>query len=162
MSHHNSATERDETPHTINSTNNQTISDALKQRAQSVINNKSIDGETRAIIRYGLETNDPLLSDLVHRVDAGETIIDNINLLHSSEDKVQALAELICSADEQSAAALLVLMSTFENATDPKALANAVKHLAFTRCGELYVYSMVDAQIAVFEDKLLEDHAVVF
>jgi hypothetical protein len=42
-------------PHPINSNHNQTISDALKRRAQSVINNKSIDAETRAIIRYTLE-----------------------------------------------------------------------------------------------------------
>jgi hypothetical protein len=39
--------------------------------------------------------------------------------------------------------------------TLPKALANTVKHLAFTRCGELNLYSMVDAQIAVAEGELL-------
>jgi hypothetical protein len=161
MSNHNSATERDERPHTNNSTNNHTISDALKRRAQSVINDKSIDAGTRGIIRYGLETDDPWLPELVRRVEAGETIIDNMYLLHSSKDKVEALADLICSAGEQSAAALLVLMATLESATDPNALANAAKHLAFTRCGELNVFSMVDAQIAIFEDKLLEDHAVV-
>ena len=148
-------------PHVSKSTN-QTISDALKRHAQSVINNKSIDAGTRAIIRYGLETDDPWLPELVRRADAGETIIDNMNLLHSSEDKVEALTDLICSAGEQSAAALLVLMATLENATDPNALANAAKHLAFTRCGELNVDSMVEAQIARFEHKLLEDHAVVF
>lgn len=148
-------------PHVSKSTNNQTINDALKRRAQSVINNKSIDAESRAIIRYGLETNNPWLPELVRRVDAGETIIDHMNLLHSSEHSVEALADLICSAGEQSAAALLVLMAALETATDPKAVANAAKHLAFTRCGELNVYSMVEAQIAVFEDKLLEDHAVV-
>jgi hypothetical protein len=60
-------------PHPINSNHNQTISDALKRRAQSVINNKSIDAETRAIIRYGLEINDPCLPELVRRVDAGKT-----------------------------------------------------------------------------------------
>ncbi len=147
-------------PH-VSKSNNHTINDTLKQRAQSVINNRSIDAGTRAVIRYGLEIEDPWLPELVRRVDAGETIIDDMNLLHSSEVKVEALADLICGADEQSAAALLVLMSTLENATDPKAVANAVKHLAFTRCGELNVYSMVNTQIAVFEDKLLEDHAVV-
>jgi alkyl hydroperoxide reductase subunit AhpF len=62
-----------ETPHVTN----HNLSDALKRRAQSVINNKSIDADTRAVIRYGLETNDPWLGDLVRRVDAGETIIDD-------------------------------------------------------------------------------------
>jgi len=66
-----------ETPHETN----RNISDALKRRAQSVINNKSIDANTRAVIRYGLETNDPWLADLVRRVAAGETIIDNLGRL---------------------------------------------------------------------------------
>ncbi len=52
-------------------------------------------------------------------------------------------------------AALLVLMATLENSTHPKALANAAKHLAFTRCGELNVYGMVEAQIATVENELL-------
>jgi alkyl hydroperoxide reductase subunit AhpF len=72
MVKHDSARLRLETPHATNHN-----SDALKQRAQSVINNKSIDAGTRALIRYGLEINDPWLGDLVRRVDAGETIIDN-------------------------------------------------------------------------------------
>ena len=55
MSHNNSATKRDEIPHITNATNNQTISAALKRRAQFVIDNKSIDAETRAIIRYARE-----------------------------------------------------------------------------------------------------------
>jgi hypothetical protein len=50
---------------------------------------------------------------------------------------------------------MLVLMATLENAAHPKALANTAKHLAFTRCGELNLHGMVDAQIAVFEDELL-------
>ena len=66
-----------ETPHVTN----HNISDALKRRAQSVINNKSIDANTRAVIRYGLETNDPWLEDLICRVDAGKTIIDNLGRL---------------------------------------------------------------------------------
>ena len=155
MSNDSSATVREQTPHTINSTNNQSVSEALKRRAQSVINNKSIDASTRALIRYGLETNDPWLSELVRRVDAGETTIDNTNLLHSTEDKVEALADLICSAGEQPATALLVLMSTLENAAHPKALANTAKHLAFTRCGQLNLSGMVDAQVEVFESELL-------
>jgi len=33
-------------------------------------------------------------------------------------------------------------------------LPNAAKHLAFNRCGELNLYGMVDAQIAVIEGEL--------
>jgi hypothetical protein len=46
-------------------------------------------------------------------------------------------------------------MSTLENSTQPKALANHVKHIAFTRCSELNCYGMVDAQIAAIESELL-------
>jgi hypothetical protein len=73
VSHHSSAR-----LHTIKSTNNQTITDALKRRAQSVINDKSVDAETRAIVRYGLEINDPCLPELLRRADAGETLVDNL------------------------------------------------------------------------------------
>ena len=72
MLNFNSATLRQETPH---------ISDTLKRRAQSVINDKSIDAQTRAVIRYGLETNDPWLPQLVRCVDAGESIIDEQGFL---------------------------------------------------------------------------------
>jgi hypothetical protein len=75
--------------------------------------------------------------------------------------KVESLAEMICGAGDESAAALLVLMSTLENADDPEALVHAVKHLAFTRCGELNVHGMVDAQIAMLEDKLLASNVIV-
>jgi hypothetical protein len=57
MSNHSSAT-----PHTIKSTQT-TITDALKRRAQSLINDKSVDAATRAFIRYGLEINDPWLPE---------------------------------------------------------------------------------------------------
>ena len=91
-----------ETPH---ETGTQiTISDALRRHAQSVINDRSIDPQWRAIIRYALETNDPWLPDLVRRADAGETIIDTIDFLQtpdtveddSIEEKISALAEIIC------------------------------------------------------------------
>ena len=71
MSTHVSATALEETPH---ETETITISDDLRRRAQSVINDRAIDPEWRAIIRYALETNDPWLDDLVQRADAGETI----------------------------------------------------------------------------------------
>jgi hypothetical protein len=51
-------------------------------------------------------------------------------------------------------AVLLVLMTTLENATHPKALANQAKHLAFRHCGDLNLYGMVDAQIAAVESEL--------
>lgn len=50
--------------------------------------------------------------------------------------------------------ALLVLMATLENSTHPKALANAVKHLAFTRCSDMNLYGIVDAQAATIESEL--------
>ena len=145
MANHVSAT----APHVTNS-----ITQSIRRRAQSIIKDRSIDGETRALVRYGLETNDPLLSDLVRRVDAGETIID---VSDSTEDKIQALADIICRAGDEPSAALLVLMSTLENSTHSKALANLAKHIAFTRCGELNLFGMVDGQIAVVERELLAD-----
>ena len=150
MTNLSSARLREETPH---------ISDALKRRAQSVINDKSLDAETRAIIRYGLEINDPWLPELVRCVDAGESIIDNL-FVQSSEEKIEALTDLICCAGDEPSAALLVLLSTLENSTHPKALANTAKHLAFTRCAALNLYGMVDAQIAMLEDQLRANNSL--
>ncbi len=136
---------------------------ALRRRAQLVLNDSSIDPQWRAIIRYALEIDDPWLADLVRRADAGEPIIDTVDFSlepETNKEKIEALAEIICRADEESAAALFVLMWTLENSTSPQALANAAKHLAFTRCAESNVYGMVDAQIAVFEGELLADAVV--
>src|SRR5205085_1809822 len=153
MTVHTRATQREETSHTINSTTTKTlnlnraagkiVSKALKRRAQSLINNTFIDATTRTIIRYALEINDVSLSELVRRVDAGEIIVDGMNLLLTGEttggdwqEKIEALSEIICrSGDEPEtkSAALLVLMGTLENCAHPKALANAVKHMAFGR-----------------------------
>jgi hypothetical protein len=165
MASHSSAT-REETPHVTQTSRTNTIVNALKRRAQAVLNDNSIDAQSRAIIRYGLETNDPWLAELVRRADAGETMFDKIDFSQtpasgehdSSEDKIEALTEIICRVGDEArtkSAALLVLMATLENATHPKALANLAKHLAFTRCGELNVSGMVDAQIAVLESELL-------
>ena len=162
--HGSSAPERHATPHATNSTTNQTISDAIKRRAQSLINDRTIDESDRAFIRYALATNDVTwLSELVRRVDAGEPIIDESCMLEaddeiSTEEKLERLAAMICQAGSQPetrSAALLVLMSTIENSTEPKVLANHVKHIAFTRCGELNCFGMVDAQIAAIESELL-------
>src|SRR5215217_4762617 len=70
MANHSSASVR-ETPHVTQTSRTNTIIDALKERAQAVLNDQSIDAPSRAIIRYALETNDPLLAELVRRADAG-------------------------------------------------------------------------------------------
>ena len=161
MSTHTSATMREETPHANRISRTNTIMNALKRRAQAVLNDTSLDPKSRAILRYALETNDPWLARLVRQADAGESTVDtdfsqspeaaeNV----ASEAKVEALAEIICRADDQSAAALFVLMGTLENSAHPKALANTVKHYAFTRCCESNLYGMVDAQMAVVESEL--------
>lgn len=105
----------------------------------------------------------PGFQNWVRRADAGEPIIDESCMLEaddeiSTEEKLERLAAMICQAGAQPetrSAALLVLMSTLENSTEPKVLANHVKHLAFTRCGELNCFGMVDAQIAAIETELL-------
>jgi len=155
-------TDSSETPH-VTETETTNISNALKRRAQSVINDTSIDPQWRAIVRYGLETNDPWLGDLVRRADAGEPIIDTVNFSlepqsnndQISEEKIEALTEMICWAGDESAAALFVLMGTLENSTHPKLLANTAKHFAFARCSESNLYGIVDDQIAVVEGELL-------
>jgi len=133
------------------------------------MNDRSIDPQWRTIIRYALEINDPLLADLVRRAGAGERIIDATEFAtesetsedDSSEGKVEALAEIICRAGDEAAAALFVLMGTLENSRDPKLLANTLKHFAFTRCSELNIYGIVDAQLPVVEGELLADNPLL-
>jgi hypothetical protein len=131
---------------------------ALKQRAQARLNDTSLDAQSRATLRYALEKNDPWIAELVRRDERNRTI--NLSEMAQSceassiEDKIKALTEIICCGGKEPAAALLVLMATLGDAADPKALANVVKHLAFTRCGELNVNGMVDAQIAMLEGDL--------
>ena len=72
-----------------------------------------------------------------------------------STKKIEALTEIICGGGEETAAALFVLMGALQNSADWQAVAHTVKHLAFTHCGELNVFGMVDAQIAVLERELL-------
>jgi len=155
MVNHGSAFVREETPH---------LSDAIKRRAQSIIDDKTIDGPSRAIIRYGLEINDPWLPELVRRVDAGETIVDNLHVT-SDDEKIETLIALLCRAGDEpqtKSAALLILMATLEKSTHPKALANTAKHFAFNHCGELNVNSMVDAQIEALELDLFAVDTFVF
>src|SRR5215207_3578869 len=124
MASHSSATAREQEPHVNRTTRTNTIINALKQRAQSVLNDKSIDAQSRAIIRYALEVNDPWLAKLVRHVDARESIVD-MDFSETpmaaeddaAEEKIGALTEIICRAGDEPAtksAALLVLLATLE------------------------------------------------
>lgn len=168
MASHSSASTRKQTPHANRTTRTATIMNALKHRARAVLNDESIDARSRAILLDALKANDPCLAELVRREDEGESIGDTFefsqipepNEADSREDKIEALAEIICRGADESAAALFVLMGEFQNSADPKALANTLKHFAFTRCGELNLFGMVDAQIAVVEGELFADDTV--
>ena len=155
MANHSSSTHVNRTSRT------NTIVNALKERAQAVLNDRSIDPQSRAIVRYAMEINDPWLARIVRQADTEGTVdlsqIPQIDESDSTEDKIKVLTEKICNAGEEPTAALLVLMSTLENATQPKALANIAKQFAFTRGVELNVYGMVDAQIATLEGELFTD-----
>lgn len=164
MTTNSSAPARDSAPHAKRLSRTNTIMNALKRRAEAVLNDTSIDPQSRALIRYALETHDPWLARLVRRADAGEPIGEDLSAIESSEDddasteKIETLAEIICRDGAEPgtrSAALLVLMSTLEDASHPKALANLAKHVAFTRCGELNVNGMIETQIAELEGELL-------
>jgi hypothetical protein len=73
MANHSSATAREHTPHVTQTTRTATIIGALKRRAQSVLSDRSIDPQSRAIIRHALEINDPWLAELVRHADASGT-----------------------------------------------------------------------------------------
>lgn len=160
MTSHSSASVRE--PHANRISRTKTIINALKQRAEAVLNDKSIDPQSRAIIRQALETNDPWLAELVRRSDADGSINATFDLSQeadtsqtgSGDEHIEALAEIICGAGNESAATLFVLMGKLENSTHPDVLAHTAKHFAFTRCGELNVFGMVDAQIAIVEAEL--------
>ena len=94
MASHSSASAREETSHAtetntlkLNEAATNIISDAIKRRAQSIINDRSIDPQSRAVIRYGLEINDPWLPELVRRVDAGESVIDCLSGSNTSDQR---------------------------------------------------------------------------
>jgi hypothetical protein len=163
MANHTSATAHEEAPHVLETSRTNTIINALRRRVQAVLNDESLDPQSRAILRYGLETNDPWLARLVRQADARESIVDAFDVSqpsepnehHSNREKIEALAEIICAAGEESSAALLVLMGMIQNSAEPTAVENTAKHLAFTRCGELNFRGMVDAQLVVIGDELL-------
>jgi len=155
MTTHSSATAHHDTPHETETTII-TVGDATKRRAESVINDTTIDAQWRTIIRFALELNDPWLAELVSRAEAGENIVDTFESLQTPvplEDesilrKTEALAKIICRTGDEPTAALFILMETLDSSTQPKVLASRAKHVAFSRCGELHVYEMIDAQLA--------------
>jgi hypothetical protein len=174
---HSSAAEREETPHATNSTqqnssnSNRCINVAYRRRAESVISDRTIDAHSRALIRYALQTSDPWLAELVRRVDAGESLVDTVDLSQEPQvrndddfevEKIEALADMICRGGDEpdtKSAALLVLMAALEESTHPKALANTAKHRAFNHCAERNLYGMVDAEIRVLEAELFAGKA---
>ena len=134
-----------------------------------MINDTSIDPQWRTIIRAALELNDPWLADLVMRAEAGENIVDTFESMRTPDTevdgstirKIKTLAKIICRAGDESTAALFVLMGTLEDSPYSKELANIAKHFAFSRCAELNLYGMVDAQVAVVEGELLASDTLI-
>ena len=174
MLNHSSAVEREENPHsTQNNAANRCIAVAYSRRAESVINDRSIDSQSRAVIRYALETSDPWLAELLRRVDAGESLVDTMDFTTEPQarndddlyvEKIEALAEMICRGGDEpdtKSAALLVLMATLEKSPHPKALANTAKHLAFNHCAERNLCGMVDAEARLLEIELFAGKAFV-
>src|SRR5215218_229056 len=127
MANHSSATARRETSHVNQTTRTNTIMNALKERAQAVLNDKSIDERSRAILRHALETNDPWLAEMVRRADASEPVVDAIEFEETNEtngddsarEKIETLIGMICGAGGEASSALLVLMAMFQNSADP-------------------------------------------
>lgn len=169
MTSHSSAGVR-EIPHATRKSRTNTIVDALKRRAQAVLNDKSIDPQSRAIIRYALEINDPWLARLVRRAEAGEEMFDTVDVNgvaetdsgDSHDEKIAALIEIICRVGNEpdiKSAALFVLMATIENSVHPKALASVAKYGAFIRCAEMNPYNLVDTQVEMIERELFADNS---
>ena len=150
MTNHSSATTRE--PHVNRISRTNAVVNVLKERAQAILNDTSIDPESRAIIRRALETNDPWLAKLVRQAESEPP--DKTDGDDSNRERIEALADIICGSGEEAAAALFVLMGRMQDFPDAGVVANTVKHFAFTRCGELNAFGMVDAQIAVVEGEL--------
>ncbi|HEY6803636.1 MAG TPA: hypothetical protein VI306_08660 [Pyrinomonadaceae bacterium] len=61
---------------------------AIKERARALIDNKAIDAETRSILKYGLEIDDPVLEELVCMVERVGSLDDNLPATtHNSNDE---------------------------------------------------------------------------
>jgi len=84
MARHSSAPTRSKTSARQKQTRTQptqtsSIVDAsLKRRARLLITSSSIPPQTRSLIRYALEINDPYLAQIVRRVWDGEVTIENL------------------------------------------------------------------------------------
>ena len=135
MTTHSSATALDEAPHETETTTIITVSDATKRRAESVINDRTIDPQWRTIIRFALELNDPFVGELVSRAEAGEDILETFESLRTPVPidepilrKVEALAEIVSRSGDEPTAALFILMETIENSKDPRVFASRAKH----------------------------------
>jgi hypothetical protein len=160
MTSHSSATTR-QIPHVNRKSRTNTIDDALRERVQAVLNDTSVDPQSRAIICQAMERNDSWLARIV-QAQIDEDIIEAVESelpKGTSEDdsirkKVEALADMICRGGEEASAALFVLMEALQISSEPKVLAHVVKHFAFTRCGELNAFGIVDSQVAVLEREL--------
>jgi len=94
MANHSSATARSEKPHVNRTTRTNTIMNALKERAQAVLNDESIDAESRARLCYALEMNDPWLAKMVRREDAAEILERDEADLHDCRDKQELCQKL--------------------------------------------------------------------
>ena len=53
---------------------------SLKRRARLLMTNGSIPRQTRSLIQYALHRKDRHLAQIVRRVEAGEMIIDHVQL----------------------------------------------------------------------------------
>ena len=84
MTTHGSATVPEDEPHANRTTRTATIITALRGRAQAVLNDTSIDPQSRTVIRYALENNDPWLAELVRRAEADEAIVDESGFVNMS------------------------------------------------------------------------------
>ena len=129
MTTDSSASVRDETPHANQITRTATILNSLKRRAQAVLDNSSIDPQSRAIIRYAMEINDPGLAELVRRADAGDTALDTIDFSQTpdtlerdlSDKRVRALASLRIGSLGYSAARSMMWIASFVRARRSRA-----------------------------------------
>ena len=116
-----------------------------------------------------MELNDPFVAELVSRAEAGENIVDTFESMRTpdaAEDdstlrESEALAEIISRSGDVPTAALFILMETLENSKDPRVLASRAKHVAFSRCGDLHVYEMIDAQLAELEGESIASNTLV-
>ena len=70
MAKHGSASPRKQESRTLDAN--------LKRRARKLATDSRVHPRTRSLIRYGLETKDQHLEQIVNRVEAGETSIDHI------------------------------------------------------------------------------------